>query len=226
MGGSSSAASDLIAGNIEQTYGRALVPVNLSEEKLNVVKKLLGERTVARLSAEQAMPKRLPIEEQKAFRARAEAGVDQKIEVEVGPAAWEKIKDLIFVQNELALIELNYAPAMLQADEPLDGLQTVALAKVFKRTYSDVDNALTATTDFAAIRAAKSPDDRARAQAPLIASRAYRTREVDRTGLSAPDREVMQQAAEVLSSSQLAILQKKLAEVTRGFLRRAVEKSP
>ena len=217
-------ANNRLFAVVEKIYGPALASLNLSVEKLTSVKALLVDRIVARQSAAKTMPLGRAIDRQKEAIAQAEGGVDRKIQAIVEPAIFARIHEMTFVEQELDNIELTYAPEMAAAGVPLDGPRAVALARVFKVVYTDAETALAGTTDFAAIRAAKTLEEKARAEAPMMDYRAYRTRDVDAGGLSAADREAIRQAASFLSPDQLVILQKKLAEVTRGDLRLQAER--
>ena len=215
---------DQIAAFVDRTYEPALRALHLPDETLERAKQLLVERSVARAIATRTMPGGRTVEEQKAAIDQAEREVDQKLQAMVEPTVYQKIQEMVFVELELDNIEIDYAPAMAAAGVPLDGPQAVALAKVFKAVYIDVDAALSEGTDFAAIRAAKTPAEKARAEAPLVNVRAYHTRDVDSNSLSVADREAMRQAAVFLSQGQLVVLQKKLAALTRGWLRLEAER--
>jgi hypothetical protein len=209
---------------VEQPFGPALAVMNLPAEKLKVVKDLLLKRVTARELAEQALPPGLTRDQRDEAVARAEGEVDRTIQAVVDPAAFEKIHEMTLIRDELNLIRLNYAPLMTAAGEPLDGPSSVALAKVFKAVYSDVQAGLLKKMDFAALREAKTPQEKARAYAWRDEYSAYRTRDVDAAGLSAPDRELVRQTTGFLSQGQLTALKKKLVEITRGWLRLEAER--
>jgi hypothetical protein len=185
-------------GEVEDTYGPVLPALLLAPAPLKVVKNFLEERIEKSLDA-RAEGERNHLAEAEIQQAvdEAQGRVDAEMRASLAPDVYGKLQGVLEVSTELGAVNLTYAPQIAYAGDPLTGEQTLALAKLFQTFYSASEDRL--------------PD--------VEAVQDFHTNAIDpSTGLSAPDRAVLEQAAALMSPRQLAALQSSLSSITKGYL--------
>lgn len=180
---------------------KAFVP--LSPEKEQKLRDLLYERAEAVNDAEEiAEAAHDNPDVVRSAMIQASAELNAKIESTFGADVLAQIMKLQDIIPEMGLVSATYQPAMAFSGQPLSTIQSIALAAIMRTVYDKPESAATMN---------------------LATSRAYGTQDIDSaTGLSAPDRNALQRAANLLSAAQLQILQDNLAAATSRTLAREI----